>query len=293
VLMQQRSFDADEFFSVAARERVSLGVIVGDSFAKPMLRALDAAVERGTPYDTSSFGILASSGVMWSTEVKQQLLEHGNWVLADFLGSSEGSMGSSIMAKGLEAPTAKFTSNPTTKVFLEDPEGSGQWREVVSGSDEVGLVAAGGFVPLGYFKDPEKSQRTFRIVDGVPYSFPGDMAQVAADGSLILLGRGSNCINSGGEKIFPEEVEEAVKRHEAVVDCLVVGLPDDKFGQRVVAVASVSADVTGDDLIAFTKTVISSYKAPKQVVVVERVQRAPNGKADYGWARQAAVAALG
>ena len=170
------------------------------------------------------------------------------------------------------------------EVFRDDD------TEVTPGSGEIGRVAAGGFVPLGYFKDPEKSARTFRVIDGARYSFPGDMAQVAADGTLILLGRGSNVINSGGEKIFPEEVEEAVKRHEGIVDCLVVGVDDDRFGQAVTAVASLApgADATEDDVIATVKQHLAGYKAPKRVVFVSQVPRAPNGKADYRTARQLA-----
>jgi fatty-acyl-CoA synthase len=178
--------------------------------------------------------------------------------------------------------------NPTTKVFMDDD------TEVTPGSDEIGMVAAGGMVPMGYYKDPEKSARTFRTIDGLRYSFPGDLAQVAADGTLILLGRGSQVINSGGEKIYPEEVEEAVKRVEGVVDCLVVGIDDDRFGQAVTAVASVAAGASVDEttVIASVKSELAHYKAPKRVVFAPTVPRAPNGKADYGAARDLAVEAV-
>ena len=157
------------------------------------------------------------------------------------------------------------------------------------------MVAAGGMVPLGYFKDEAKSARTFRTIDGVRYSFPGDMAMVAADGSLILLGRGSQVINSGGEKIFPEEVEEAVKRVDGVVDCLVVGVEDDRFGQAVTAIASIADGAAVDEatVIAGVKRDLAAYKAPKRVVFVSQVPRAPNGKADYKAAKQIAVDTLG
>ena len=160
--------------------------------------------------------------------------------------------------------------------------------------DEIGMVAAGGFVPIGYFKDPDKSERTFRTIDGVRYAFPGDLAQVAADGTLILLGRGSQVINSGGEKIFPEEVEEAVKRVPGVRDCLVVGVDDERFGQAVTAVAATDGTVLDEaDVIAHVKTQLARYKAPKRVVFVAEVPRAPNGKADYAAAKQHALDALG
>src|SRR5215207_5070961 len=154
------------------------------------------------------------------------------------------------------------------------------------------MVAGSGLLPIGYYKDPEKSARTFRTIEGIRYTFPGDMAQVAEDGSLILLGRGSNVINTGGEKVYPEEVEEAVKRVEGIVDCLVVGVDDERFGQAVTAVASVSPNhpepVSEDEVISMVKSLIAGYKAPKRVVFVAAVPRAPNGKADYPRARQLA-----
>jgi fatty-acyl-CoA synthase len=156
------------------------------------------------------------------------------------------------------------------------------------------MVAAGGMVPIGYYKDEAKSAATFRTVDGVRYSFPGDWAVVEADGSLMLLGRGSNCINTAGEKVYPEEVEEAVKEHPDVIDCLVVGVDDEKFGQRVTGVASLRAesDVDGEALRRFTRSKLAGYKVPKQLFVVDEVRRAENGKADYKWARKAVEEAL-
>ena len=196
-------------------------------------------------------------------------------------------MGTQITMKGMSADTAKFTQIPTTKVFTDDD------REVIPGSDEVGLVAAGGNVPLGYYKDAEKSARTFRVINGERYSFPGDLAMVAEDGTLILLGRGSQVINTGGEKVFPEEVEEAVKRVDGVVDCLVVGVDNEKFGQAVTAVASLAdgAEVDEATVIAAVKNDLAGFKAPKSVVFVAQVPRSPNGKADYKGARKVADAA--
>ncbi len=290
VTLQSRSLDADELLRTVVADDVTNVTIVGDAFSKPIIRAIDAAVAAGTPYDLSKLRMIVSSGVMWTAEVKEQLLGRIEHVmLLDAIGSSEGSMGNSISMKGLPPSTARFTQNPTTKVFMED--GS----EVTPGSEEVGMVAAGGLVPIGYFKDEEKSARTFRTINGVRYSFPGDMAMVAADGSLILLGRGSQVINSGGEKIFPEEVEESVKRVEGVVDCLVVGIADEKFGQSVTAVASLAegAVVTEAEVIAGVKGDLAAYKAPKRVVFVTQVPRAPNGKADYTTTKQLANDALG
>jgi len=287
-LLTERSFDGHEMWRVAAQERATQLVIVGDAFAKPMLRALEEAKAEGAPHDPSSVRFVISSGVMWTTEVKQALLDWHGFVLIDAMGSTEGSMGSSVTTRGNIGQTAKFTKNPTTKVFTEDG------REVEPGSGEAGMVAAGGNVPIGYFKDPAKSAATFRTIDGVRYSFPGDWATVEADGSLTLLGRGSNCINTAGEKVYPEEVEEAVKTHPDVVDCLVVGVEDEKFGQRVTGVASLrpGSDLDGETLRAYTREKLAGYKVPKQLFIVDRVRRAPNGKADYQWARETVEAAL-
>jgi acyl-CoA synthetase (AMP-forming)/AMP-acid ligase II len=287
VTLTSRSLDAHELLATVERHKATAVTIVGDTLAKPIIKAIDEGKPDGSRYDTSSIALFLSSGVMWTTEVKQQMIDRiEQAMLIDAMGASEGQMGSQVTMKGLAAQTAKFQQNPTTKVFTEDD------REVVPGSDEVGMVAAGGNVPLGYYKDPEKSARTFRVIDGLRYSFPGDFAKVDADGSIILLGRGSQVINSGGEKIYPEEVEEAVKRVDGIQDCLVIGVDDEKFGQAVTAVASRvdGSDVDADTVIAAVKHDLAGYKAPKSVIFVPVVPRAPNGKADY---RAAKVLATG
>ena len=287
--LEKRSFDAHEMFLVAQQTHATNLVVVGDSFVKPMIRALDEAATANRPYNTSHVKLIISSGVMWTNEVKQQLLERiDQAILLDAMGSTEGGMGSSISMKGMTSDTATFVQNPTTKVFTEDD------REVIPGSGEIGMVAAGGNVPLGYYKDPEKSARTFRLIDGKRYSFPGDLAMVAEDGSLILLGRGSQVINTGGEKVFPEEVEEAVKRVGGVLDCLVVGIADEKFGQAVTAVVSLAQDCVVDatTIIAGVKSELAGFKTPKRVVFVNKIPRAPNGKADYDEAKRLALVAL-
>jgi fatty-acyl-CoA synthase len=286
VLLEARGLDPVEVWSAVEKEGVQHLIIVGDAFAKPLLRALDTEPGR---WDLSSLRLLISSGAMFSTEVKQGLIGHIPQVaIADVLGSTEGGMGQSITTKDTPpGETAKFTLSPTTKIFTEDG------REVQPGSGEIGMVANGGLTPLGYYKDPEKSARTFREVNGVRYSFPGDMATVRADGTLEFIGRGSNCINTGGEKVFPEEVEEALKVHDAVEDALVIGVPDDRFGNRVVAVVSFAPgkSATADDIIADAKTRLAGYKLPKELCVVENVPRAPNGKPNYPAARELFAAA--
>jgi len=270
-----------------AKERATNVVIVGDAFAKPMLAALVEARDAGAPHDLSSLQQIMSSGVMFSTEVKRGLLEFADIAIVDVMGSTEGSMGSSAVSRALPlGRTARFDRALTTKVFNERDE------EVEPGSEEIGMIANGGFAPIGYYKDPEKSARTFRVIKGQRYSFPGDFAKVAADGSLILLGRGGVCINTGGEKVFPEEVEEALKAHESVWDALVVGVPDPRFGERVVAVVSARPGHAVDEaeLNEFIRTRIAGYKTPRKLIVVDEVRRAANGKADYKWARDTALA---
>lgn len=286
--LRDEHFDPDRVWRYAAEVGASAVIIVGDAFAKPMLAALRAAVSRGDVPDLPSLKAIVSSGAMFSAETKQGLLEHLDIEIRDAIGSTEGSMGSAVVSRTEPpGPTARFMLGPHTKVFDENDE------EVQPGSDTVGMIANGGFVPVGYYKDPDKTAKTFRTVNGHRYSFPGDFARVAADGSLILLGRGSVCINTGGEKVYPEEVEEALKAHESVWDALVVGVPDDRFGERIVALLSASPGHAIDEaaLLAFARTRLAAYKLPRQLVVVDRVARAANGKADYKWAKETALAA--
>jgi fatty-acyl-CoA synthase len=286
VTFRNEHFDPHALWRLVAQERVTAVAIVGDAFAKPMLAALQEARDAGAPYDVSSLKQIISSGVMFSTEVKRGLLEFADVAILDAMGSTEGSMGSSVVSRATPAgETARFTRNPTTKVFNDRDE------EVQPGSEEIGMIANGGFAPIGYYKDPEKSARTFRVIGGQRYSFPGDFAKVAADRSLVLLGRGSACINTGGEKVFPEEVEEALKAHESLWDALVVGVPDGRFGERVTAVVSPRPghEVREADLIAFARRRLAGYKIPRRVIVVDSVRRAANGKADYQWARETAL----
>jgi len=284
VTFRNTHFDAHQLWALAEAERASAIVIVGDAFARPMLGALEFASEAGRPYDLSSVRNIVSSGVMFSSEVKRGLLKFADLAIIDGLGSTEAAgMGLSVVSRAAPpGETANFAINPLAKVFNDRDE------EVTPGSDEIGMVANGGFSPVGYYKDPEKSARTFRTISGRRYSFAGDFAKVAADGSLILLGRGSNCINTGGEKVFPEEVEEAVKAYPDVADCLVVGAPDERFGQKVAAVVAPRGGRQLDEreVLGFVRTRIAGYKTPRLVIQVDRIQRAPNGKADYAWARE-------
>ena len=266
------------------KHKINSLVIVGDAFAKPLLDELKNAKENLNPYQISSLRAMISSGVMWSSEIKDGLLAMHDMTLFDAMGSTEGGMGSSVSNREMPAKTAKFALNPGVIVLSDDG------KEVEPGSDTMGKIGTSGLVPEGYFKDEKKSAETFKEINGVRYSFPGDYATINADGTINLLGRGSNCINTAGEKVYPEEVEEAIKKHPNVYDCLVVGLQDDKYGQRVVAIASLEENsaLEEGELIDFTREQLSGYKLPKQILFVEEVMRAPNGKANYKWAKNEA-----
>lgn len=289
VTISKLGLDPNLIWHEVERNGVTSIVIVGDAFARPMLQSLQDARATGDEYDLSSLNQIISSGVMWSSEIKEGLLEFKDMVLIDAMGSTEGGMGSAVSNRERPAATAKFQMSAGTKVFDDE------LNEVQPGSGVTGRLATSGLVPIGYYKDPEKSAETFVEIDGIRYSFPGDFATVEEDGSIKLLGRGSNCINTAGEKVYPEEVEEAIKKHPDIKDCLVVGMPDDRFGQRIVAIASIeqSGMVDEQSLIDFTRDHVAGYKLPKQVLLLDEIRRAPNGKADYKWARQTAEAQLG
>jgi acyl-CoA synthetase (AMP-forming)/AMP-acid ligase II len=235
--------------------------------------------------------MMSSSGVMWSHDNKQGLLRHlPQAALFDSFGSSEAvGMGASVSTADGASQTARFQLGPNCVVFTEDG------RRVQPGSGERGLVAVGGFIPLGYYKDEVKSAQTFRMFEDRRWSVPGDWAEVAEDGTLILLGRGSVCINTGGEKVFPEEVEEALKQHPSVRDAVAVGIPDERFGETICAVVEAvpGAEPTLADLSEHVKAHLAHYKAPRHLVVVDTIGRAPNGKVDYRRLTGVAVAQLG
>jgi 3-oxocholest-4-en-26-oate---CoA ligase len=182
-----------------------------------------------------------------------------------------------VSTAGGSSGTAKFSLGDTARVITDDGQ------DVVAGSGDIGRVAVRGYTPIGYYKDEEKSAKTFLLIDGETYSVPGDYATVEADGTLTLLGRGSVCINTGGEKVFPEEVEEILKAHPDVQDAVVVGIPDDRFGEAITAVVErmPGADISDDALIAHVKEHLAGFKAPKSVVDIDTIGRAPNGKVDY------------
>jgi acyl-CoA synthetase (AMP-forming)/AMP-acid ligase II len=286
VTLENRRFDAVETLDVVDREGVNQIYIVGDVFARPLVDALDQHPGR---WHLESLRVLRSSGVMWSEEVKRGLLRHKpSLVLRDGLGSTEAvRVGRSESTGADAAATATFRLGPDAAVFDDE------LRPVVPGSGVPGRVAVAGPVPVGYYKDAEKTAATFVTVDGKRYSIPGDYALVEADGTIRLLGRGSVCINTGGEKVYPEEVEEVLKRHPAVRDAACVGVPDARWGEAITALVELrnsGAEVpVPGDLVAWVKAELAHYKAPKHVLFVEDLGRAANGKLDYRALRELAI----
>lgn len=288
VTTTSRSFDVVELLDTIQRERVTALCIVGDAFCLPIVDALDAEPDR---WDISSLAAVSSGGMVWSPTNKQRLLRYApEAILVDTLNSSEASgMGRAIASSRKPPAAARFRLGKNAFV-LDD-----QNREVEPGSGEIGRVAVRGNIPLGYYKDPVRTQQTFLEINGVRCTVPGDYATVEADGTITLLGRGSTSINTAGEKVYPEEVEYALKRHPAVADAIVVGVPSERFGEVVAAVVQPrpSASVDAAALIAHTKTLLASYKAPRHVMFVESLDRGPSGKADYTTLRNRIVQWLG
>ena len=288
VTMSNRNFDSAKLWDVVEQRSVNTIVIVGQAFAGPMLEALDANPGK---WNTSSVIQMGSSGVMWSQENKDALLNHiPQMLISDSFGSSEAvGMGMSVSAKGAAVKTAQFALGPNCVVFTEEG------KRVEPGSGERGLVAVGGAIPLGYYKDEVKSAQTFRIFEDRRWTVPGDWAEVNADGTLHLLGRGSVCINTGGEKVFPEEVEEVLKTHTAVRDAVAVGIPDTRFGETICAVVEAEPGQAPslEELSTHVKSRLAAYKAPRNVVLISTIGRAPNGKVDYKRLKQHAMDHLG
>jgi acyl-CoA synthetase (AMP-forming)/AMP-acid ligase II len=261
-------------------------MITGDAMGKPLVEALD---DPGADYDVSSLFAVVSSAALFSAPVKDEFFKHlPNILITDAVGSSEtGSNGMTIVGKDNTAMRSGPTVTPLGNTVVFDEE----LHLVAPGSGVIGKIARGGDVPIGYYNDPTKSAEVFITVEGRRYAMPGDFATIEADGSITLLGRGSVCINSGGEKIYPEEVEEAIKRDPAVADCVAVGVPDDRWGEAVTAVvAAEPGEIVDPERLKSAGEALARFKRPRHVVVVDEIRRGPNGKVDYGWARSTAAA---
>lgn len=286
VVYPDRHLDPQRLWRLIAREEANFLVVVGDAFARPLVEALDCLDD---DVDVSCCHVILSGGAILSPTVKQALVDRLPGVLVvDGYGASEtGGQGQLVSVAGAEIPSApRFTVNEQTTVLDDDlqpaPVGT------------VGKLARRGHIPLGYYKDPEKSAATFPVVGGVRWSVPGDHARIESDGTITLLGRGSVSINTGGEKVYPEEVEASLKSHPAVFDAVVVGVADERWGERVVAVVQPRPGSTPrlDELKDHLRSHLAGYKVPRALVLVESVVRSPSGKPDYRWARNAAAEQL-
>jgi acyl-CoA synthetase (AMP-forming)/AMP-acid ligase II len=277
-------FDPHEVWVAVDRHQINSLQITGDAMGRPLIETL----EQGD-YDASSLVTVASTAAVFSATVKERYLDRfPNLIIADAVGSTEtGYNGVRVIVRGGEEkpglPTVRM--GPDTVVLDDD------MNIVQPGSGVIGRMARGGNVPLRYHKDPERSASTFVTVEGRRYSVSGDFAVVEPDGTMTLLGRGSVCINSGGEKIYPEEVEAALKAHDAVFDAVVVGVPDERWGERVAAVVEMrpGATVTLGELDAHARQHIAGYKVPRELHVVDKIERSPSGKPDYPWAKKVAT----
>ena len=289
LVVMLRRFDPHEVWRTVAREGISTVSITGDAMARPMVEALE---EMGGPeaLDLSSLFVLASTAAIFSPTVKDQYLElFPNLLIVDAIGSSE--TGSNRMRTVAKGDTQNSGGGPTVMAARDAVVLDEGLNEIVPGTGQQGRLARRGNVPVAYYKDPEKSAATFVIgASGDRYALAGDMAILEADGAITLLGRGSQCINSGGEKIFPEEVEAALKAHPEVFDAVVVGVPDERWGQRVAAVVQPrpGAHPTLGTLDAHCRGYVAGYKVPKELYLVPVVVRSPSGKPDYPWAAKVA-----
>jgi acyl-CoA synthetase (AMP-forming)/AMP-acid ligase II len=279
-------FEPHEVWELVEREKVNVLMITGDAMARPLIETM---AEPDLTYDTSSMLALASTAALFSPSVKDQFIERfPNLVVSDAIGSSEtGGNGNVQVKKGTVMKGGPTVNVVSGSVVLDD-----DLNELPPGTGVIGKFARRGNIPLCYYNDPDKSAETFVEANGVRYAMPGDYALLEADGSVTLLGRGSVSINSGGEKIYPEEVEAVVRSHPAVWDATVVGVADERWGQRVAAVVQLrpDAELELEDLQTHCRTKIAGYKVPRQLTVVDQVVRSPSGKPDYRWAKATAEA---
>ena len=288
VYLASKSYDPDELAATVQREGVDTVSIVGDVFARPLADALDAAEAAGRPYDLSSLKLMISVGVTWSADVKQRLLRHADMVCRDLVASSEGGpYAVQETRRGDPAETARFQLFPGAQVIDE----SG--RPITPGSGDIGMLAAPVDEHIRYQGDDAATAATFREIAGRRWVVPGDMASLDADGTVVFHGRGSRVINTGGEKVFAEEVEQVLLSHPAVRDAMVVGTPDPRWGSRIVAVVALrpGTELTDEQARAYVGERLADHKRPRELVVVDELKRSPSGKADLSWARHVAESA--
>ena len=285
VLIDKPRLDPVAVWDAVEREHVRVLTIVGDAFARPLLETLENAPGR---WDLSGLSAITSSGVTWSPETKRGLLAHLPGItLIDSLGASEGLMSRNEARTDADVRPAGFAASDRVVVVADDG------TLCTPGDGRIGLLGVGGPIPIGYYKDPEKTAATFRSVGGLHYSIPGDYARIEPDGIVTLLGRGSACINTGGEKVYPEEVELVLRSHPSVFDCVVVGVADERWGEMVVALVEPNGDPFDETAVsAHCRERIAAYKCPKRFVVLDSLGRSPAGKADYAYLRGLATEAV-
>ncbi|MFL0579887.1 acyl-CoA synthetase [Dietzia sp. 179-F 9C3 NHS] len=277
-IIMQRDFDPVAILKTIEEYKAGMLVFVGDGMGVPII---DAMAENWDQIDVTSLFAVSSGGGIWSKASRDKLRSLlPDVIVRDNFGASESGNDGELLMSG--EGEVRLPAGPKVMVVDDDH------NPIAPGSDEVGFLVRRGHIPLGYYGDEEKTARTFPIIDGERVSVLGDMARVDEDGSIVFLGRGSGCINTGGEKVFPEEVEQALKSHPAVLDALVAGMPDPRFGQAVAAVVSLreGESASEEEIQEFVRGKLANYKVPKRVVEVDQVKRSPAGKADYRWAKE-------
>jgi acyl-CoA synthetase (AMP-forming)/AMP-acid ligase II len=286
-------FDPRRTWEIIDREGVQLIFMTGDAMARPLIEEYERKAATDAPYSGASLFAISSSAAIFSPPVKKRWMDvFTNAVFTDSVGASEtGFQGMGLQDKEHISTDGPVVALGPNSVVIDDDN---RVLDVTKHVGQVGRLGRGGSVPVGYYKDPEKSARTFLEIDGQRYSVPGDFARIEEDGKVTLLGRGSNCINTGGEKVFPEEVEMAIKGHPDVYDVLVVGIPDEKYGQSVTAVVQPreGSTVELEDLRSYLRQHLSGYKLPRALTLVEEIPRNATGKAQYPKAKELAMAAF-
>ncbi len=280
ITARQGGFDPGHIWETVAGQRASTIIVAGNAVAQPLVEELLAAEQAGRPHDLTSLRTVLSSGTAFSDRLKRALHERADVTIIDAIASSEGGPFAFAITSSVEDLPGRFFPVPATQVISSDD------TEVVPGSGETGMLGYSGPMPLGYYKDTTKTAATFRVVDGVRHAIPGDLVEVEADGAIRFLGRGSGVINTGGEKVFPQEVENALLTHPAVTDAIVVGAPDDRWGERVTAVvATADGALTEKDLQDWVRRNLAGYKVPRTIVIRSALRRTPTGKLEVAWAK--------
>ncbi|MEI5676311.1 MULTISPECIES: acyl-CoA synthetase [unclassified Nocardioides] len=290
--IMEPKFDAQRTWEIIDREKIQLIFMTGDAMARPLIEEFERKAATGSPYDGSSLFAISSSAAIFSPQVKQRwIAAFPNAVFTDSVGASEtGFQGMGMQDKEQISSDGPVVGLGPSSVVIDDDN---RVLDLAANVGKVGRLGRGGSVPVGYYKDPEKSAKTFLVIDGERYSVPGDNARIEEGNRVTLLGRGSNCVNTGGEKVYPEEVEMAIKGHPAVYDVLVVGIPDEKYGQAVAAVVELREGATLDleELRTFLRAHLSGYKLPRSLTFVDQIPRNATGKAQYPRAKELALGA--